>query len=357
MVRFFAFLLVLSGNCAVGPAEAERTPLRAYLSVFQSGEVIAAKATNGAVIRRIPVKDRDGIAAIAVSHAGDSLFVVDDSLHSRLRVFDTKTFLVLKEEHFEDRVLNFSNSKLMHLSADGHWLFLYTYSYPGNKSAIRVFDARRLELLPSEIGGLACTAPLLASAVSGSVFALCPGRIQELSPPTAGAANFTSGAGVSHQLTEISAAAATSDGRHLYIIGTADATVGWQLVQWDIGGVETARRDLAAVLGVEPSALGGYRTAWLGVSSDARMLALILDSDLWLIDRDTLRVSAHDHLPSPVLAACLFPDGDSVLTLHSAQRANEVRLGVRSLATGTHELATIRTGWNKASPAALAVGP
>jgi hypothetical protein len=357
MVRLLAFLLVLIVNCAVGPAEAEPEPLRAYLSVFQSGQVIVAKAANGAVIRRIPVKDRDGIAAIAVSHAGDSLFVVDDSLHSRLRVFDTKTFSVLKEEHFEDRVLNFSDYKLMHLSADGHWLFLYTYSYPGNKSGIRVFDARHLELLPSEITGLACSRPLLASAASGSVFALCPGSIKELSPPTGGAANFTSGAGVAHQLTEISAAAATSDGHHLYIVGTADANVGWQLVQWDIGGVETARRDLSAMLDVQPNALGGYRTSWLGVSSSSRMLALVLDSDLWLIDRDTLRVSAHDQLPSPALAACMFPDGDSVLTLHSAQRANEVRLGVRSLATGAHALAAIRTGWNKVSPAALAAGP
>src|SRR4051794_590450 len=128
MLRFLAFATALIGLIGYA-AELNAEPARAYLSVFQSGQVLAADAASGAVLQSISVEDRAGIAALASSGSDGKLFVIDGTDRSRLRIFDPKTYAVVQEERFGNRFLGFSSEKLLHLSRDGKWLFIYTYSY------------------------------------------------------------------------------------------------------------------------------------------------------------------------------------------------------------------------------------
>lgn len=325
--------------------------------MFQSAKVIVADAETGSVMHTIPVQDGAGIAAVAVNNLDGTLFVVDESVRSRLRIFDPKSFSLLKEEHFENRVLNFSNYKLLHLSRDGNWLFLYTYSYPDAAHGIRIFDVRHLTFVPLGIREVACKTPILASAIGGSVFALCPGIFQDISPSPNLPGDFEPRASVAAQLSEIVAAAATPDGHHVYAVGTSGPGADWRLADWDRISGELRTRDLATVLDVPSSAAGHYRWAWLGISSNARDLALVQDSDAWLIGRESLKVSAHYKLPSPALGADFVPDGGILLTLHSGNQGDEFILATTPIAGGDSHVVTIGTGLRSISPTSFAVGP
>lgn len=344
---------MISAGSAQAKLDAPRAAPRIVLSVFQSGQVIVFDAETGRALRAIPSRDGGGISAIAISPSDGTLIIVDESLQSRLRLFDAKTFSLLKEEHFANRVLNFNDHRLLHLSADGNWLFLYTYSYADDKSGLRIYDVRHLDFVSSAIRDLACAAPVLASASGGSVFALCPGNIQDISPQSG---EFASRASVAAPLTQVVAAAATPDGHHLYAIGTSSSGGGWQLIDWDRDSGGFTQRDLATLLTLPPSETGGSDFTSIAFSSDTRSFALVRGVELWVIDRLTSKANSHHKLPSPAIATDFVPDGGNVLSLHGEQ-GSEFTLITTPVGAGESRSITIRTERHGASPVSFAVGP
>jgi hypothetical protein len=344
---------MIAGACAQAKLDAHRAEPRIALSVFQSGQVIVFNAETGRVLRAIPSQDGGGISAIAISPKDGTLVIVDQSLQSRLRLFDAKTFALTKEAHFENRVLNFSDHRLLQLSADGNWLFLYTYNYTDGKSGLRIYDVRRLDFVSSGIRDLACAAPLFATASGGSVFALCPGKIQDISPQSG---EFASRASVAMPLTEVITAAATADGSHLYAVGASQSGGGRQLIDWNRNSGELTQRDLATLLPVPPSEASGSGFTSIAISSDARSLALVRGTELWVVDRLTSKVTSHHKLPSRAIGTDFVPDGRNVLSLHGEQ-GSEFTVVSTPAGAGESRSITLTTERHGASPVAFAVGP
>ena len=83
---------MISAGSAQAKLDAPRAAPRIVLSVFQSGQVIVFDAETGRALRAIPSRDGGGISAIAISPSDGTLIIVDESLQSRLRLFDAKTF-------------------------------------------------------------------------------------------------------------------------------------------------------------------------------------------------------------------------------------------------------------------------
>jgi hypothetical protein len=360
MLRFLAlglaFVIALFG--IVGGAGAQNA--RAYLSVFQSGRLIAVDPKSGAIIRSIPVEDEAGIAAIASRATDGRLFIVDAGGMSRLRILDPKTFSVLQDVRFQDRMLRFSNYRLLHMSRDGNWLFVHTYRYRDAANGVRVFDVNQGEFAAAELRDLACAEPLLSSALDGTLFAFCPGpgSIQVRSAQASSRGTFSVQASVALPLPldEIAAVAVTPDGRHAYAVGVPASRGGWQLIHWDRSTGMLDVRNLATVLDLPESELGRFRWAWLGLTQDARQLVFVQGSDAWSINRESLRPSARFKLPSAALGADLIPGSSSLLTIHAAQD-RAFNLVTTPLSGEKSQVVRIQTDLTTVPPVSFAVGP
>src|SRR5262245_31662602 len=343
----FAMLGVLVGSAIAARAE----NARAYISVFQSGQVIAANTADGTVVRSILVQDGNGIAAVASN--ATRLFIVDGPLGSRLRVFDPKTFSVLTERGFDNRVQNFSDVGQLHLSRDGNWLFVQTYSYPDAAHGLRIFDVERGEFVVSGLRERACPRPVLASTGGGSLFALCPGVFQDMSPRAGVRGDFPVLASVAVQPGDILAAVATPDGRHLYAVVSPPREGRWQLVHWDRARGLVEAHDLASIVELP----AGSRRTWLGIAPDARQLVMARDADLWLIDRESLKLNSRVRLPSPALSVDTAPGNAGVVTLHAASGEEALKLVTTPLSGGSARVVTVQTGARATGPAMLSVSP
>lgn len=357
MSRFLAFGLSFAVGLGAATARADAQDGRAYLSGFQSGRLIAADPKTGNILHAIPVQDDAGIAAVASRARDGRLFVVDGDLTSRLRVLDPETFSVLQERPFQNRVLRFGNERLLHLSRDGNWLFVHTYNYRDARNGIQVFDVNQ-GAFTAELRNLSCAEPLLISAPEGTVFALCPGRIQALTPEANSRGAFAEQASALIHVKGIAAAAATPDGRHVYAVGTAEPRGDWQFIHWDRVTGALDARSLAAALDVSESALGRGRWAWLGLTPDARQLVLVRDADAWVINRESLKPSAHFKLPSTAVDADFIPgSGNSLLTVHLSPEDNALRLVTTNLSGETTQAVQVRTNSRNIPAISFAAGP
>jgi hypothetical protein len=357
MPRILSFLAAMCAALLGSAGEARSRDIRAYISIFQSGQVIVADAASGSVVHTLPVDDAAGIAVVMPNAADGRLYVVDGTDKSRLRVFHAGTLSLLATHPFDNRALSFSSDgRQAQLSRDGQWLFIHTYSYPDAAAGIRVFDIGRAAFVGSGVRDRACPKPLLVSTSSGSVFALCPEAFQDISPQPYIRGEFATRATVAVPQVDVSAAAATPDGHHLYAVGQPAPAGGWRLAHWDRRSGALDMRDLAAIVDMPAFTAIPGRQAWLGLSADARYLFIVKSSDLWLIDRESLKLASRINLPSPAIGVAIAPDGDSVLALHRTPQDGTLSLATIPFAGGRPHAVRLQTSIRLTGPTMLAAG-
>ena len=323
-------VLVLTVCSIASAACAGGDDARLYLSSFQAARVAVFDLDSGSMIQSIPVEDGAGIAGIAVSADGRSLFVVDRDLDSRLRVFDTTDWELRQEHSFEDRALVFGGRDVAHLSGDSGLLFLETYSYQKAAGGALVFDAASGSFLAMGPSGGPCQRPVLASGRTGVTAAVCPERAQLLGGPKGVGQAPEPGASVLLPFETVGAAALASDGGRLYAIGTAAKSKESLLVQWKTAGQAVSRRDLSELLGSDAAdEAGAY---WLDTSPDGRFLGLAHGSHLWVLQSSTLEVQRHEILPAKAQGGSFSPGGDSFVTMNALEGggAEVVRLSIET---------------------------
>jgi hypothetical protein len=316
-----------------GPRGGRAEQRWAYLSVFQSGRFVSIDPATGTTLQSVPVQDEAGIAALAWSPAGvrGRLFVLDGGIASRLRAFDPETLSVWQTVAFADRVLRFSDGRLVYPSQDGKWLFVSTYHYPDGPARLRVFDIAAGTFAPEAPALAPCGEPLLASAAEGTIFAMCPGRV--IAGKLNSEAKLAPESSLDLPLGSVIAAAASPDGEDLYVLGTGPGQTQWDLVRWHRPDGTVATAAVADLLATSEPALNGSRQAWLAMPQSGRQLVMVAGAQVWLLGRD-LRRQGTIALPAPARAAGLGPSGEELLSLHDAGRNGVFALVRTPLAGG-----------------------
>lgn len=303
-----ALALVLS-LLATGVPLARGGP-RLYVTAFQRGEVVAVDLDAGRVVHRFPVEDGAGVTGMGLSPDGRRLYLLDGSGEGRLRVLDTARGAVLAEHVVQDRALMLGGT-VMHLTADGRWLFANTYDYGAAASGVRVLDVRRGAFLPVGLRDRPAPSPQFVSAPSGALFGVAPQRAWRMSAPD-GVPDFQASVPVDTGLPALADAVATRDGRDLYLLEFAAPESSWRLARWR-GGDRVETVDLHARLGRPREDRGG--SGCLAVSPDGRLLAVARGDRAWLLKTDSLEPVRTVTLDDPADALAFRPDGSEALVL------------------------------------------
>lgn len=274
---------------------------------FQQGNVASVDLLTGRVLRRFALRDRSGIASVAPSADGRTLFVLDDQ---DLRVLDAVTGRVQSRHPLDDMRHMLGGGPYIHLAGDGRFLLVRTFDLESAASGVRIFDVASRAFLGVGLRARACADPELASASQGSLFALCPGLIQAMKP--GGRTDEFTETGRAEIRAEKIASFIATRGDQVYALESQGAGMRWQIHRWSPGekGVTTTAVDLGGVK-------ADTQQADLAASPDGKSLALLRGSQVLLFDLPDLRQTASFDLPATGSDVALSADGLEVLVLAS----------------------------------------
>jgi hypothetical protein len=298
-----------------------------YLAAFQSMSVSVIDPHSGHTLHEIPtVDDRAGVA---ISPAGDRLYMIDDlSLNAgKLRVLDTKTWRVIHQEPVANLARMFINPII--LSGDGSWLLVHHYDDRRDHAWDSVFDTRQLRFLPDGTSELPdCSIDVLQVGLTGSpghprLYSVCNNILTSIDSDTLEPLWHTP-APTSHRPSLVLGPA----GKHLYglfpQITTVLASNGHyrvsetelRLLAWsaETGQLEQEVK-LRRQVTVPPATIGRGDAGYLTRSPDGTRLYVAWEDRLWAVMTEKLQVVDELALPAAVDGMGLSRDGRELYLL------------------------------------------
>lgn len=293
-----------------------------YISGLQQGD-LAVFDSNAKLVHLIAVRDESGIIGASVSSNGKTLFVADDD---RLRVLDAKTASVTAELRYEGALRLLGGGPVMHLSADDRLLLIKTYDFGAAAAGVRIFNVASGGFAAMGLRSRACPVPDFVSGKEGTIVAICPDVIQILKEAPQIPGDIPEVERVLYPLPDIASAGLTADGRALYAVDSIQADGSWTLATWERGSAQMRTIDLRQTLDIPAGAGQHSRRAWVAVSPDGRLIALLEGARVWILDRATLKPVRQLDLPSDGNCLVFTPDSQQLFTLDGPEL---VRMPVR----------------------------
>lgn len=305
---------------------------RIYINSFQSGQLLAFDPGSQQIVWSTSVEDGSGIIGAAISNDGKRIFVVDGNQQNFVRVLDSATGKELAKHEFKNRLRLLYGGPVIHLTADGRWLFVKTYDDSSAASGVRIFNVAEGQFVPTGLRACDCGSPVLVSTRNGSVVAICADSIYELRMP-ASASTFVPRRRAEIPIRVVVGAAVSDDGS-IYVIGKTDEGKKWTLSAWIKNSDHPTIHDLSKLVGAKfPE---DESRASMDLSSDGTKLALIMGVHAVILEAPTLKVLHSIDLPWPVQKAAFSPDGADLYSLRSYGGGEKVgeslllRVSVRS---------------------------
>jgi hypothetical protein len=293
---------------------------RLYTHSFQGGSLAAFDLERERIAWTLPLADKTGMAGVAASPDGRTVFVADGAGPDRLRIVDAATGKAAAEVAFHDRVQSLGGAPSVHLARSGRLLLLKTLHLEDAAAGVLLFDPQRRMFLPVGLRGRSCGAPEFASSESGALFGACPGTVQRWQPHRGVAADPPATGEVHTELWEVTAATATANGEDVYVLEAFRPEGPWRLAHWHTAGAQVENRDLRTLL-PQAGADASGRQAWMEVSPDGTTLAIAQGKYVWFLERATLRFRRIAALAESATGLAFLPGGAEIARLDGSEPA------------------------------------
>jgi hypothetical protein len=305
-----------------------------FLAPFQSGSVYVYDVETRSRIATIPVEDAAGVVGLAVSTDGNSLYLVDGNVRSRLRRFDTSTWKEDWVQEFQDRLLALGATHTLHLTGDNRWVLIRMQPVGSAASpAVRVFDVQKRRFAATALPLRHCSQPLFANGRDGELAALCPGFLEmlganpgeELSP--AGESSI----GIRQPVAIVMARA----GEAAFVLGTPAKAAPWELERVALHPQPRSESwNLQKVLGPSAQMAEEPQPSLLALDDQGAAIAIGHGSRAWMVNAHAMRLKRAFRMSGVLAAAQFSKDGSALYTLERDDTKHVLLLGRTGVESG-----------------------
>jgi len=226
---------------------------------------------------------------------------------------------------------------------------------------VRVFEVASGRFPPLGLRERPCDRPMLQSATDGTVVAICPDLVKELSLELVPLHGPGHRAGAKPQAPvrlpriDMVDSAITADGRTVFVLERVQNDAPWRLLAWTRGENAIRSVDLRDLVKASRQDLDPSQLAWLATSRDGEWLAIVHEAKAWILDRHSLALVKAVNLPSTAMFSAFAPNSRTLLVLgRTALKASILRVPVQAGPISQTPLNGVPWG---AAPALLVIAP